>query len=104
MSLSRPSTAHRCVSAPFPGDVATEPRSIHPSRPAQVVNSPCRMMKLLNPTLLIALLAALIQSASGQILKLTPMSTFGTNGNGSVKPDETDYLTRTNQLQRGMAW
>jgi len=62
------------------------------------------MFKLLSPTLLFALIATLIQSASGQILKLTPLSGFGTNGNGAFYPKERDYLDSGGQLQRGMAW
>jgi len=61
------------------------------------------MSKILSSTLLLAILA-LIQSASGQILKLTPLSTFGTNGNGGFYPNERDYLNSSNQLQRGLAW
>src|SRR4051794_5131945 len=61
------------------------------------------MSKILSPTMFV-LIAAIIQSASGQILKLTPLSTFGTNGNGGFYPNERDYLDNSGQLQRGMAW
>src|SRR6185295_17364629 len=65
---------------------------------------PSCMTKLLRPTLLFAVVATLVQSASGQILKLTPMATFGTNGNGGFYPKERDYLDASGQLQRGLAW
>src|SRR2546421_4722945 len=61
------------------------------------------MVKLASSSILLALLT-IITSASGQILKLTPLSTFGTNGDGSIRPGDADYLNGSSQIQRGMAW
>src|SRR5262249_47702423 len=60
--------------------------------------------RILSPTLLFALIATLAQTASGQILKLTPLSGFGTNGNGGFYSKERGYLYFGGQLQRGGAW
>src|SRR5205807_2388945 len=37
-------------------------------------------------------------------LKLTPLTTFGTNGDGTLRPGDVDFLNSSGQLQRGMAW
>src|SRR3954453_22343860 len=102
MSFSRWSTAHWCESAQSPGDVRTKTSPFTP-QPINSPKLPCCMPKILSPILLLAIVT-LIQSASGQILKLTPLSTFGTNGNGGFYPNERDYLNSSNQLQRGLPW
>jgi hypothetical protein len=45
-----------------------------------------------------------VASASAQVLKLQPLTTFGTNGDGTVRPGDVDFLNSTGELQRGMAW
>jgi hypothetical protein len=35
---------------------------------------------------------------------MQPLTTFGTHGDGSVRPDDVPALTATNQLQRGLAY
>ena len=49
-------------------------------------------------------LAAVANSGFGQILKLAPLTTFGTNGDGSIRPGDVDFLNNSGQLQRGLAW
>jgi hypothetical protein len=61
------------------------------------------MIKVVTSITLLAL-GILAQSASAQILKLSPLSTFGTNGDGAIRPNTVDFLNSSNQLQRGMAW
>src|SRR5437773_8139551 len=48
--------------------------------------------------------ATLIHNASAQFIKLQPLTTFGTNGDGSIRPGDVDFLNSGGQLQRGMAW
>ena len=35
---------------------------------------------------------------------MQPLTTFGTNGDGSLRPNDVPALTATNQFQRGMAY
>jgi hypothetical protein len=51
---------------------------------------------------LLLALAALLNSASAQF-QLVPLSSFGTNGDGTVRPGNEVFLT-TDTLQRGMAY
>lgn len=52
------------------------------------------------------ILSALPMSSQAQGLQLTPLSTFGLNGDGSIRPGERSYLTSegTNRFQRGLAY
>ena len=60
------------------------------------------MKKLL---LQIGLLAALLATgAPAQSVLLQPLVTFGTNGDGTVRPGDAAFLTPTNQFQRGLAY
>ncbi len=59
------------------------------------------MRKTTLTTLLLAL-AAFVLSASAQVI-LVPLTTFGTNGDGTVRPGNEVFLT-TDTLQRGMAY
>lgn len=43
-------------------------------------------------------------AAQAQVLVMQPLTTFGTNGDGSLRPGDAPFLTPTNQLQRGMAY
>src|SRR4051794_36703200 len=65
------------------------------------------MTKVVSSALLLACLT-LNQHASAAILKLAPLTTFGTNGDGTIRPNDVDYLDdgtgEAGQLQRGMAW
>ncbi len=61
------------------------------------------MIKVVTASTFLAL-TMLTQSASAQILKLSPLTTFGTNGDGSIRPGDVDFLNSSGQLQRGMAW
>src|SRR5579884_1631425 len=62
-------------------------------------------------TLLLSLLFT-IQVAQAQVSQLTPLTTFGTNGNGTILPGQRPYLTdgttntgvTTHELQRSMAY
>src|SRR6185369_15222224 len=63
---------------------------------------PQAMKKLL---LQIGLLAVLLATgASAQSVLLQPLVTFGTNGDGTVRPGDAAFLTPTNQFQRGLAY
>jgi hypothetical protein len=64
------------------------------------------------PQLLAGLLAiaGFVATATGQILTLQPMTTFGPNGDGSLRPDQADAsssvidFTSSGSAQRGMAY
>ncbi len=51
---------------------------------------------------ILAILLALVSTASAQ-LKLVPVTTFGPNGDGSIRPGDRSYLT-TGGFERGMAF
>src|SRR6478609_7691454 len=55
-------------------------------------------------SLIIGSAALLTLNASAQIVVMQPLTTFGTNGDGSLRPNDVPALTATNQLQRGMAY
>jgi hypothetical protein len=60
-----------------------------------------------NPTKVIhALIVAIVSvlSAQAQITVMQPLTTFGTNGDGSLRPGDIPQLTSASQLQRGMAY
>src|SRR5207249_2437650 len=61
------------------------------------------MRKVFFTSVLFAL-AVFSNDASAQILKLQPLTTFGTNGDGSLRPGDVDFLNSGGQLQRGLAW
>src|SRR5262245_8450136 len=61
------------------------------------------MLKALSSSLVLALLT-LSQVASAQILKLVPLPGFGTNGDGTIRAEQVDFLDEASQIQRGMAW
>ena len=61
------------------------------------------MIKVVTSTTLLAL-ALLAETASAQVLKLSPLTTFGTNADGAIRPNTVDFLNSSGQLQRGMAW
>jgi hypothetical protein len=61
------------------------------------------MRKALLTSLLLTI-AALINSASAQFFKIQPLAAFGTNGDGSIRPGDVDFLNSSNQIQRGLAW
>ncbi|MBA4150204.1 MAG: immunoglobulin domain-containing protein [Verrucomicrobia bacterium] len=55
----------------------------------------------------LALWSALLLSAAvvdAQNLRLSPLSGFGINGDGSIRPGDLPYLTGNNRDQRGMAY
>jgi hypothetical protein len=43
-------------------------------------------------------------AAQAQVTVLQPLTTFGPNGDGSLRPNDILYLTSASQLQRGMAY
>jgi autotransporter-associated beta strand protein len=43
-------------------------------------------------------------SGNGQVVVMQPLTTFGPNGDGSVRPGDVVCLTSAGQLQRGMAY
>ena len=50
-------------------------------------------------------LAAFLPSALAQTLRLQPLSSFGTNGDGSLRPGQRPYMTADgNGYQRGLAY
>jgi Ig-like domain-containing protein len=62
-------------------------------------------MKKLLISILIPLGCALLAASSqAQVLVMQPLATFGTHGDGSVRPNDVPALTATNQLQRGVAY
>jgi hypothetical protein len=61
------------------------------------------MIKFLTSSLFVALLA-IAQHASAQVPRLVPNTAFGTNGDGTIRPDDYDWLNSTNDIQRGMAY
>ena len=62
------------------------------------------MRKIILLTSVLCALGIIGFDASAQIAKLTPLTTFGTNGDGSLRPGDVDYLNANGQLQRGLAW
>ncbi|HVV00459.1 MAG TPA: hypothetical protein VHH88_03795, partial [Verrucomicrobiae bacterium] len=50
------------------------------------------------------LLLLLAQFASAQIPTLVPLAGFGTNGDGTIRANDVDWLNDAGQIQRGMAW
>jgi hypothetical protein len=64
-------------------------------------------MKKNLPPLLIAALFTFGQATQAQALQLVPLTTFGTNGNGTIRPGDFDYPFLTDngsRYQRGMAY
>lgn len=53
---------------------------------------------------LLASSALAAATAMAQVVVMQPLTTFGTNGDGTVRPNEVPALTTTNQLQRGIAY
>lgn len=53
------------------------------------------------PALLVALT---VISSSAQVTVMQPLSTFGTNSDGSMRPGDVPFLTASSQLQRGLAY
>jgi hypothetical protein len=53
---------------------------------------------------LAAFALGLALSAHSQTLVMKPLTTFGTHGDGSVRPDDVPALTSTNEFQRGMVY
>ena len=49
-------------------------------------------------------IAFLAMCAHGQVVVMQPLTTFGPNGDGSLRPYDVPALTATNQLQRGLAY
>ena len=43
-------------------------------------------------------------SSRARVVIMQPWTTFGTNGDGSLRPNDIAYLTSASQLQRGMAY
>ncbi len=52
----------------------------------------------------VASFAFLNIAAQAQVVVMQPLSTFGTNGDGSVRPAGGTFLTSTNEWQRGVAY
>src|ERR1051325_3169691 len=48
--------------------------------------------------------ATLCVSLHAQVVVMQPLTSFGTNGDGSVRPGDVAGLTSSGQLQRGMAY
>jgi hypothetical protein len=64
-----------------------------------------KLLPLVLKFVLALALTAAIREARCQVLQFQPLSTFGTNGNGSILPFERTYLTSgNNRYQRGMAY
>jgi autotransporter-associated beta strand protein len=62
-------------------------------------------MKTLFRTIASAAWIALLSiSATGQVVVMQPLTTFGPNGDGSLRPGDVVCLTSAGQLQRGMAY
>jgi hypothetical protein len=49
-------------------------------------------------------ISASIISATAQVPHLVPLTTFGPNGDGSLRPGDRGYLTTTSGSERGMAY
>lgn len=49
-------------------------------------------------------IAAIPFAIFAQTPQLVPLATFGSNGDGSIRPNERSYITGTNSFQRGMAF
>lgn len=61
-------------------------------------------MKNLLQVLLIAVSLNLFSSAAQAVVVMQPLATFGTNGDGTVRPGDLFFLSSSNQWQRGMAY
>ena len=62
------------------------------------------MIKLISTAVLLGCLA-ITQSAYTQVTQLRPFTTFGTNGDGTIRStNEVDWLNNAGEIQRSMAW
>ena len=62
------------------------------------------MKKIVIITVTAAIFAVFACSTFSQSFQMSPLVTFGTNGDGSIRQGEQSYLTDTNQFQRGLAY
>src|SRR3954465_8273489 len=53
---------------------------------------------------LVSIVLFLAAAAQAQITVMQPLTSFGPNGDGSLRPNDILYLTSASQLQRGMAY
>src|SRR6266508_6622628 len=53
---------------------------------------------------LTALAVLLLTAAEAQVVVMQPLTTFGTNGEGSLRPGDVPFLTSASQFQRGLAY
>jgi len=66
------------------------------------MKTPLRTISLIVSIAFICILHSL--SANGQVVVMQPLTTFGPNGDGSLRPGDVICLTSAGQLQRGMAY